>query len=305
MRWKSWYFTISTLFILLLLFAGAVFLPFFPARLVCSILAGLTLVRFFVIYHDHQHHSILHKSGLANVIFKVFGVFILAPASIWKRTHDYHHNHNSKLFSSSVGSFPIVTKQKFISSTKREQRIYLFIRHPLTILFGYFFVFFYGMNFPAFISSPRRHYDTLIAATLHLAGSVLLIVFAGWLIWFLMIFIPFFIASALGAYLFYAQHNFPGVTFRGDIEWSYDNAALESSSYMKMNSFWRWMTANIGYHHIHHINSRIPFYRLPETMASIPQLQTAKITTLNPSDIVACLRLKVWDPEKNQMVGLS
>ena len=72
-----------------------------------------------------------------------------------------------------------------------------------------------------------------------------------------------------------------------------------------MNPFWRWVTANIGYHHIHHLNSRIPFYRLPEAMKAIPELQSARVTTLNPSDIVACLRLKVWDPEENRMIGFK
>ena len=74
---------------------------------------------------------------------------------------------------------------------------------------------------------------------------------------------------------------------------------------MAMNPVLNWITANIGYHHIHHLNSRIPFYRLPEAMAKIPELQTQKITTLWPSDIIACLKLKVWDPEKNKMVGYA
>ena len=109
----------------------------------------------------------------------------------------------------------------------------------------------------------------------------------------------------LGAYLFYAQHNFPNAQFKNNTEWNYARAALESSSYMVMNPFWRWVTANIGYHHIHHLNSRIPFYRLPEAMKAIPELQSARVTTLNPSDIVACLRLKVWDPEENRMIGFK
>ena len=109
----------------------------------------------------------------------------------------------------------------------------------------------------------------------------------------------------LGSYLFYAQHNFPGVLFRKNVEWSYTSAALESSSFMKLNPFMQWVTANIGFHHIHHLNSKIPFYRLPEAMAAIPELQKAKVTTLKPSDIVACLHLKVWDAESNRMIGFD
>jgi omega-6 fatty acid desaturase (delta-12 desaturase) len=108
----------------------------------------------------------------------------------------------------------------------------------------------------------------------------------------------------MGAYLFYAQHNFPGVTFSDNKEWAYEKAALESSSYMVMNPVMAWLTGNIGYHHIHHLNSKIPFYRLPEVMAQIKELQSCKRTSLNIKEVIACLRLKIWDQDKNKMVGL-
>ncbi|MBK6983695.1 MAG: fatty acid desaturase [Bacteroidetes bacterium] len=76
--------------------------------------------------------------------------------------------------------------------------------------------------------------------------------------------IPHFISGAMGSYLFYAQHNFPTVTFVGNEEWTYEGAALDSSSFMKLNPLMHWFTANIGYHHIHHMNSRIPFIAYPK-----------------------------------------
>ena len=303
-RWKSWAYTISTLFILVVLISGDIFLQHWWLRLPCSILTGLVFVRFFVIYHDHQHHAILNKSFIADVIFKSFGIFILVPASIWKRTHDYHHAHNSKLATASIGSFPIFTKEQFLNSSKKIQRGYLIIRHPITIALGYFSVFFFGMSVQSFFTNPAKHWDSMVAIIFHVAFTVCTIVFFGWMMWLYLILIPFMVASALGAYLFYAQHNFPDVEFKGEIEWSYDHAALDSSSFMKMNFFWNFMTANIGYHHVHHMNSRIPFYRLPEAMKAIPELQKVKITTLRIKDIVACFRLKVWDPQLNKMTGV-
>ncbi|MGZ4116891.1 MAG: fatty acid desaturase [Bacteroidia bacterium] len=98
---------------------------------------------------------------------------------------------------------------------------------------------------------------------------------------------------------------FPGVVFKSNQDWAYEGAALESSSFLKMNPVLRWVTANIGYHHIHHLNSRIPFYRLPEAMAGIKELQHAKVTTFKLSDIISCLRLKLWDSEQNKMIALS
>lgn len=304
-RWRSWYYTLTTLFLLILFTAGAYWESHPVIRILSSIMSGFLLSRMFVIYHDYAHHSILYKSIPAKVIFSSFGLYLLAPTSIWKRSHDYHHNNNSKLFSASIGSYPIFSKQKFLTAPKSERKEYLAVRHPLNMLFGYLTLFSYGMCILSFTSSPRRHYDSLIALILHVAYSVAVIYFFGWITWVLAIVLPFSIACGFGAYLFYAQHNFPGVTFKNNIEWSYEHAALESSSYMKMNPFWQWVTANIGFHHIHHMNSKIPFYRLPEAMKAIPELQTAKITTLWPSDIIKCLRLKVWDPDKQQMIPLS
>ncbi len=304
-RSKSWFHTLTALGLTILALAGTVVMPWLAARIVFSLLAGLLLVRMFVIYHDHQHHTILHKSKLADAIMTVFGIYMLAPTSIWKRSHDHHHKHNSKLFSASIGSFPIATKHKYLNMSAGERIGYLAIRHPLTIGLGYFTMFLLGMCVGSFVSSPRKHFDALLALVLHIAAATCIFIFLGWQAWLLMFFVPFLIAFSLGSYLFYAQHNFPGVTFSCNTEWAYDKAALESSSYMTMHPVMHWFTANIGYHHIHHLNAKIPFYRLPEVMEHFPELQVAKTTSLHPRDIVACLRLKVWDQDKSEMVSLK
>ncbi|MBC7861424.1 MAG: fatty acid desaturase, partial [Bacteroidia bacterium] len=246
---KSWLHVLSTMVIWLSLLVGTLFCPHWSLKLLCSIFAGFLIVRMFVIYHDHQHHAILNKSFIAKMLMTVYGLYNLAPTSIWKRSHDYHHKHNSKLFSASIGSFPIVTKKKFLAMTKGERRAYLATRHPIVIFGGYFSMFLFGMCVNSFLSSPKKHFDSLIAILLHLAGSFFVTWFFGWqgLVFFVLI--PFTVACGIGSYLFYAQHNFPGVSFSDNTEWAYEKAALESSSFMKLSFFWRWVTANIGYHH--------------------------------------------------------
>jgi omega-6 fatty acid desaturase (delta-12 desaturase) len=303
-RSKSWMYAITTILFLALSLTATILIPFLPFRLFFSILSGLLMVRMFIIYHDHQHHSILTHSKLANFIMTAFGVFILSPTSIWKRSHDHHHNNNSKLFSASIGSYPIATKKKFEEMSRRQKFEYLAIRHPLTIALGYFSMFIFGMCIASFVSNPRKHYDSMIALIIHLTISVLLFILLGWQIWFFLFFLPFIIAFAMGAYLFYAQHNFPGVTFSDNNEWAYEKAAMESSSYMEMNPVMSWLTGNIGYHHIHHLNSKIPFYRLPEVMNKFKELQNCKRTSLRIKEVIACLRLKIWDQDKHKMVGL-
>lgn len=304
-RAKSWYYTLSTLFLLLAALAGTIVAHFFIARLACSILAGLLTIRMFVIYHDYQHHSILTKSKLAHWIMTVFGIYVMAPESIWKRSHDYHHKHNSKLFTSSIGSYQIITKEKFQSLSRSEKYAYLVSRHPLTIAFGYLSMFMVGMSLQSYLSNPKKHKDSLVALIVHLLLNVIVFYFLGWEGWLLTIIIPFLTGDAIGAYLFYAQHNFPGVSFNEADGWTYEKAAMESSSFMKMNPIMQWFTANIGFHHIHHLNARIPFYRLPEVMEAIPELKQVKKTSLSPRDIMACFKLKVWDSVEGRMVGLQ
>ena len=314
-RWKSWYHTITSFLLLIASIFGTMKfvpekfnMPDIPAlilRISSSIFAAMMLSRVFIIFHDYQHHTILRKSFVANILFTIFGIYMITPPNIWKRSHDHHHNHNAKLFSTSIGSFPIMTKQKFMEASKNERMVYLAIRNPINMFFAYFTTFMFGMCISSFMSSPRRHWDSLVVLVLHFSIAIFLFVHFGWLTWFLTFFLPFFLSHMMGSYLFYAQHNFPGVTFRKNVEWSYTNAALESSSYMELNPFMRWVTANIGYHHIHHLNSKIPFYRLPEAMKAIPELQKAKVTTLRISDIIACLRLKVWDSDQNRMIGFD
>jgi omega-6 fatty acid desaturase (delta-12 desaturase) len=303
-RAKSWFHVLSTLFLMLAAYAGTMLVPFLAGKIICSLLAPFITIRMFVIYHDFEHHAILDKSFAAKVIMTLFGMFTLAPVSIWKRSHDYHHKHNSKLFSSSIGSYLIITKEKFESLSPAEQRKYLFSRHPLTMLFGYFTMFLFGISLKSFVGNPKKHFDSLIAMIIHITATVLVIVYAGWQTYILLMFIPFFISGLLGYYLFYAQHNFPGVVFNDNVNWSYEKAALESSSFLDMSPVMHWFTANIGYHHVHHLNSRIPFYRLPEVMEKFPELQHPKRTSFAFKDIAACLKLKVWDSEQRKMVGV-
>jgi omega-6 fatty acid desaturase (delta-12 desaturase) len=304
-RWKSWYHTIVGFLLLTGSILGTYLVPPVWGKILCSIFAAGMLSRVFIIFHDFQHHSILQKSVPANILFTIFGIYMITPPSIWKRSHDHHHNHNAKLFSASIGSYPIMTRQKYAEASKSERFMYLAIRHPLNMFFAYFTTFMYGMCIQSFVSSPRRHWDSLVVLILHFGFATFLVIHFGWITLLLSFIMPFFLSHMLGAYLFYAQHNFPGVVFRNNVDWHYANAALESSSYMAMNPIWNWFTANIGYHHVHHLNSRIPFYRLPEAMAAIPELQKATKTTLNPGDIIRCLRLKVWDPEQNRMIGFA
>lgn len=300
----SWWHLLSTSLLLAATVAGTLCNIPFGAKLACSVLSGLLLLRLFVIYHDQQHQAILANSRVAEVLMKVFGILALSPNTIWRSSHNHHHNHNSKLRGSHIGSFPIMTKEKYLQLPRGIRWMYLFQRHPLTILFGYLFVFLIGMCVMPFINDPRRHLDSLAAFLLHITIGALLAYFFGLQTLLLTQTLPHLITYAIGSYLFYAQHNFRGVHFRDNAGWTYETAALDSSSFLKTGPLMAWFSANIGYHHIHHLNAKIPFYRLPQVLREMPELQSVKTTSLNPIEIARCLRLKVWDVEAQRMIGL-
>lgn len=304
-RSKSWFELIVTL-ILTGIFFTATLLNLFPVivRITCCIICGLLYVRMFVIYHDYQHRAILQNSFVASWIMKAVGIFLLAPETIWKRSHEHHHNNNSKLTIAGIGSYPTICKARYLKLTKNEKLIYLINRHPLTVIFGYFTLFVYWLNLKSFVQSPGRHLDSLFALVFHTAAGVTIWYYFGGITFLICWFVPFFIAFGTGSYLFYAQHNFPTAKFAENHDWTYVNAALSSTSYMPMNPVMQWFTANIGYHHVHHVNSRIPFYRLKEALDSMPELQNAPTTSLNPLEMIRCFKLKLWDADKEKMITL-
>lgn len=305
-RGRSWTELIVTIALTMPVFAS-LFVEAIPiaARLILALVCSLLYVRLFVIYHDYQHNAILQRSAVATFIMKAIGVFLLAPQAIWKRSHDYHHNNNSKLTISGIGSYPTICVKRFEGLRQRDRAIYLINRHPLTVIFGYFTLFIYWLNLKSFVQSPSKHLDSLFALVLHFSAGAAIAIGLGWQTFFIAWFIPFFTAFCLGSYLFYCQHNFPGAKFRENPDWKYDQAALESTSFMRMNPVMQWFTGNIGYHHVHHLNSRIPFYRLPEVMEKMPELQGVPTTSWNPLEIYRCFRLKLWDPEQEKMITMN
>ncbi|MEM9024262.1 MAG: fatty acid desaturase, partial [Bacteroidota bacterium] len=225
----SWRHLLTTIFVLSVLYAGTLIPSHWAIQLVFSVITGFTLVRMFIIYHDYLHKTILRRSPLANIIFSIFGLYILAPKSIWRRSHDYHHKHNSKLYTTSIGSFPIVTKKKFLAMSPGQRKMYLFIRHPLTIGFGYIFAFLFGMCIQPLLRSPQKHLDCALSILFHFTIGYLMWHFFG-LTSFLCGFVAVsFLTGAMGSYLFYAQHNFPAARFEDKEGWTYVKAALQSS----------------------------------------------------------------------------
>tara|TARA_R110002072_G_scaffold141664_3_gene286940 strand:- start:49774 stop:50739 length:966 start_codon:yes stop_codon:yes gene_type:complete len=301
-RGRSWWHLISTLSVVFGLGATICVFSSWLILLPASILLGLALVRVFIIYHDYQHGTILKGSRVARLLMSCYGLLVLNPPSIWSRSHDHHHRNVGKMYGSSIGSYPVMTTAAWARANRMQRFLYRAQRHALTIAFGYVTVFLYGMCIRSFLVNRHLHRDSAIAIGVHAAIIALLALFAPWLMLFLVL-VPMTVACALGAYLFYAQHNFPNVRMMEGKDWTYLDAALDSSSYIRMGAIMRWFTGNIGYHHVHHVNAKIPFYRLPEAMHGIAELAPKNATSLSPRQIWKCLRLHVWDCDRGCMTS--
>ncbi len=298
----SWWHVGSTFAMLTVALSSAGVAPWWPVRLLFSIVAAMLLVRTFITYHDYMHRAILAKSRVAWILFRLYSALALTPPRSWKKSHNYHHGHVGQIASPSIGAFPIMTTEMWHAASRAERTSYRIVRHPLTVLAGYITIFFFSITLLPLLKDPARHWDAFLALVGHAALIAVLWIFGGFDTAFFVVLLPMTIASALGSYLFFAQHSFKRMHILSTEAWTYYRAAMESSSYMRLNKVMQWITGNIGFHHIHHLNVRIPFYRLPEVMDAIPELQSPVTTTLSPRDIRDCFRCCLWDEERQRVV---
>ncbi|HEX7421367.1 MAG TPA: fatty acid desaturase [Thermoanaerobaculia bacterium] len=271
-------------------------------RLGASIFGALLLVRAFILYHDFMHGSILPGSKLARAVFYTYAAVNLTPPRSWRDSHNFHHANVGRIAASNVGAFPLMTAETWRTASRRERMSYRLIRHPVTILCAYLTIFFFSVTLLPLLRRPSRYRDSALALLAHGSAITALWLLGGFDAVFFALLLPMAVAAALGGYLFYAQHSFPGMRILPDAEWTVYRASLVSSSYLKLGSVLRWFTGNIGFHHVHHLNSLIPFYRLPDAMRAIPELQHQSVTSLRPRAIAACFRANLWDKASGRMI---
>ena len=300
---RSWWQVGFTFILLIGAMCGAALAPVWPLRLLFSLLIALLMVRAFITYHDYMHGAILSRSRPAWILFHIYAAISLTPPRSWKKGHNYHHGHVGQISDAGVGAFPIMTTRMWQEASGAMRARYRVVRHPLTVLTGYFTIFFLNISLLPLLDNPIRHWDSLLALLGHGILIAVLWISGGFDTAFFVVLLPMTVASALGSYLFFAQHSFKRMHIITPEAWTFYRAAMESSSYMQLNKVMQWFTGNIGYHHIHHLNVRIPFYRLPEAMQAIPELQSPITTTLALRDVRDCFACCLWDEDRQRMVS--
>ena len=274
--------------------------------LLLTVPTGLLLLRLFLIQHDCGHGSFLPSRRENDWLGRFLGVLTLTPYDCWRRSHALHHANTGNLDERGFGDVDTLTVREFRARSPLKRFLYRLYRHPL-VLFGLgpAYLFLLRHRLPIGLMRAGRIYWVSALAT-DLATAVLAV---GLVSLFglgnvLLVLLPVvMIATSIGVWLFYVQHQFEQAHWDYDAKWSFHEAALQGSSHLELPWPLRWFTANIGVHHVHHLASRIPFYRLPEVLDAHPELTT--INRLRAGETLATVRLALWDEDGRRMVPFS
>jgi acyl-lipid omega-6 desaturase (Delta-12 desaturase) len=262
------------------------------------------LVRLFMIQHDCGHGAFFRHRLANDWIGRAIGVVTMTPYDSWRRTHAIHHATSGNLDRRGFGDVDTLTVQEYKSRSRWGRIRYRLYRHPLVMFgLGPTYIFFLQHRLP--VGLMREGWEPWVST---MATNVAIAVIVATLSWFiglkafLLVHLPIMmIAASMGVWLFYVQHQFEDTTWENDREWNVRTAALHGSSHYDLPGILAWFTANIGVHHVHHLCSRIPYYRLPRVLRDHPELRGVSRLTLLQS--FRCVRLVLWDDTRRRLVS--
>ncbi len=275
------------------------------AFLISVVNAGF-LVRLFAIQHDCGHGAFFRNRVLSDWIGRALGVATLTPYDVWRRTHSVHHSTSGNLDKRGMGDVHTLTVAEYNALGWFQRLVYRLYRHPITLFgLGPGYLFFLQNRFPLGLThSGARYWVSAMGTNVAIAAILGTIWYFGGLMPVLLIFLPStLIAASGGVWLFYVQHQFENTHWEHDDEWQLHDAALNGSSHYDLPAVLQWFSANIGLHHVHHLYSRIPFYRLTEVLRDHAELTAGRKMTIRQS--LNCARLHLWDEESKRLLSFS
>ncbi len=228
-----------------------------------AILAGGLAVRLFIILHDCGHWSFFKSAKANHWVGSILGVLVFTPYFQWRQSHAVHHATAANLDKRGVGDVWTLTVEEFLEASWWKKLFYRVYRNPL-IMFGVGPL----LTFLILHRLPNNSYKKREKNSVHLTNLALIIIMLimSWTIGlknYLLIQLPvIWVASTVGVWMFYVQHQFEGVYWERAQEWDFVKAGLEGSSFYKLPKIMQWFSGNIGFHHIHHLSPRIPNYLL-------------------------------------------
>lgn len=284
----------------------AIAVDHWAVRVPVCIFLGFIFARLFVIYHDAEHGAIFRNSPFMRGAMRAFGYAVMSAPAVWKEGHTEHHRETGSHDIDIGGEFPIWSIERYRKASLIQKIGYRISRHPVTVACGYISAFFIGSCVIPLVLNPRKNWRAALSLAVHATLIAGLVALGGWSL-ALSIFVgPAFIGAAIGIYLIYVQHNAPAVVYaapgkRGPIE-----SAVKTTTFFRMGLIMRWATANIGFHNVHHMAPKIPFYNLPAATAALPEFRELYVeTSWKLRDMLDAFRANLFDPATGRMAPYS
>jgi omega-6 fatty acid desaturase (delta-12 desaturase) len=267
--------------------------------------AGCAL-RFFIIQHDCGHGSFFGSRRANDITGRLLSVVTITPYAYWRRLHALHHASSANLDRRGYGDIDTLTVEEYLALSPMRRLGYRIYRNPVFLLLIAGPVhFLFLQRVPLTLQVPAREmWSSVMLLNLAIAIAYgLLITLLGWAHFAMLVVPVLMLSSAMGVWLFYIQHQFENTKWAKPPAWDRRSAALAGSSYYALPAILQWFTGNIGLHHIHHLCSHIPNYRLQECLDALPELKSINRLTIVQS--FKSVRLALWDEHRQKLVGFS
>jgi omega-6 fatty acid desaturase (delta-12 desaturase) len=260
------------------------------------------LLRSFIVFHDCAHGSFFASRKANTWVGRFCATLVMAPFAAWRHEHNVHHATSGDLDKRGTGDVPTMTLAEYQAASPLGRLGYRMFRNPLIMFtLGPVIAMIVGPRFLGIKNAePRMRNSKLLtdaALAVVIAGLVWLIGIADLaLIWAP----PALLAGAAGVWLFYVQHQFEDAYWQRNDDWSYADAALRGSSFLKLPEPLGWATGYIGYHHIHHLSSKVPFYNLVRTHRENDVFHSVPVLSMR--DGFRCTRYKLYDESDGRLI---
>lgn len=303
---KSWWQLVNTLLPFGICWFGAYFCFSISIwlTLLLTIPATGFFIRTFIIFHDCCHHAFFRNRRANDIVGHITGLLTFFPYHQWRYEHNVHHAGNGNLSRRGMGDITTLTVDEYVLLSPTKRLFYRLYRNPVVMFgLGPVFLFLFQYRFNRRGAGRRERWNT------HLINLVLLGMVAlgcwglGWEQFLLVEGPILYLSGVVGIWLFYVQHQFEDSYFEKTEDWDYVSAALKGSSFYKLPAVLRWMTGNIGFHHIHHLGPRVPNYNLQRIYNQFTYLQ--QVETVGLFSSLRSLRFRLWDEETKKFIGFK
>ncbi len=269
------------------------------------VVAGGLVVRLFILQHDCGHGSLFSSKKVNDWVGRVIGVFTFTPYDYWRYLHAAHHATSGDLDRRGLGDIDTLTLTEYNNLSGIKKLQYRVYRNPFVLLLvGPFYMFVLRHRLPICLMTDRTAWISVVTTNVGIILVALLFTSLIGLKAYLLIQISIVtIGAAIGVWLFYVQHQFDNTYWETRPEWTHEHAALHGSSFYDLPRPLMWITGNIGIHHVHHLSSRIPFYKLPNVLKAHPELK--EIGRLKFKESLKCIHLALWDDTTRRLISFK